>query len=50
MSKKVKFTYFLEGKRVNKEQVDWGSNITIKVTDNKVLITKKENKWVDSLN
>lgn len=50
MSKKVKFTYFLEGKQVKKEQVDWVSDITIKVADNKVLITKKENKWVDSLN
>lgn len=44
MSKRVKFTYFLEGKRVKKEQVDWESEMAVKVVDNKVLLTKKVNE------
>jgi hypothetical protein len=42
MSKEVEFTYFLNGKEVEKENVDWDKETTVKVVDNDVFITQKE--------
>ena len=42
MSKEVEFTYFLNGKEVEKESVNWDKETTVKVVDNDVFITQKE--------
>lgn len=41
MSKEVKFTYFLNGKKIKKEKINWKQDVNIKVIDNNVFITKK---------
>jgi hypothetical protein len=40
MSEEIKFTYYLDGEEVNRESINWESNITVKVIKDKVYITK----------
>jgi hypothetical protein len=39
MSKEIKFVYFLDGKQVTKDSVNWESNIIVRVKLNEVHIT-----------
>jgi|LakMenEpi03Aug12_release.lakeMendotaPanAssembly.Ray.scaffolds.fasta_scaffold3512657_1 hypothetical protein len=39
MSEEVKFTYYLDGKKVERHSINWESNITVKVVLEKVYIT-----------
>ena len=41
MTKKVDFTYFLDGKNVNKSDINWDLDITIKVEGNIVFVKTK---------
>jgi hypothetical protein len=40
MGKNVEFTYFLDGEEVKQEQIDWDSDITVRVIDDVVYIIK----------
>jgi hypothetical protein len=39
MSKEINFVYFLDGKEVTKDSINWESNITVRVKLNEVYIT-----------
>lgn len=39
MSKDIKFVYFLDGKKVTRDSINWESNITVRVKLNEVHIT-----------
>ena len=39
MSEEVKFTYYLDGKEVERDSINWESNITVRVVKDKVYIT-----------
>lgn len=39
MSKDIKFVYFLDGKKVTRDSINWESNITVRVKLNEVYIT-----------
>jgi hypothetical protein len=38
MSKEVKFTFYLDGKEIEREAIDWESDITLTVVEDKVYI------------
>lgn len=40
MSEEVKFTYYLDGKEVERDTINWESNITVRVVKEKVYITQ----------
>ena len=39
MSEEIKFVYFLDGEEVDRETINWESNITVRVKLDKVYIT-----------
>lgn len=39
MSEEVRFTYYLDGKEVERDTINWESNITVRVVKDKVYIT-----------
>jgi hypothetical protein len=39
MTKKVAFKYFLNGKKVDKLDIDWDSDITVKTIEDQVYVT-----------
>lgn len=39
MSKEITFKYFLNGKEVDKLDINWNSNITIKTVEDQVYVT-----------
>lgn len=39
MSKQVNFKYFFNGKRVDKSEINWESNITVRVDKDEVYVT-----------
>ena len=39
MSKDIEFVYFLDGKKVTRDSINWESNITVRVKLNEVYIT-----------
>jgi hypothetical protein len=39
MSEQVNFKYFFNGKKVDKSQINWESNITVKVDKDEVYVT-----------
>ena len=39
MTKKIEFKYFLNGTKVNKSDIDWESNHTVKIEHDKVYVT-----------
>lgn len=42
MSEEIKFTYFLDGEEINREEINWESNSTIKVVKDIVYITSED--------
>lgn len=39
MSEEIKFVYFLDGKEISRDSINWESNITVSVKLDKVYIT-----------
>jgi hypothetical protein len=39
MSEEIKFTYYLDGEEVERESINWETDITVRVVDGKVNIT-----------
>ena len=48
MSEKVKFKYFLDGKKVHKSEIDWDSNITIRSIEDIVYVTTKTDGYLST--
>lgn len=41
MSKKINFKYFFNGKKVDKSDINWESNITVRVEEDLVYVTSE---------
>jgi hypothetical protein len=39
MSEEIKFTYYLDGEKVERDSINWETNITVRVVGDKVNIT-----------
>lgn len=44
MSEEIKFIYFLDGEQVERENINWETNITVIVVDERVNITTQKEK------
>lgn len=48
MSEQVNFKYFFNGKKVDKSQINWESNITVKVDKDEVYVTNTSQGYLST--
>ena len=50
MSEEIKFIYFLDGEQVERDNINWETDITVRVVGNKVSITTIKEDYLPTRN